>query len=128
MTKSMEGTSLQCLDSKQNGSDLSYIKTTRDLDQNSIRNILRKHTGDDLLEIVSLSPLEDMSGMNDAFNSSICSLSCVAKYRKKSDNQGPNGESELGNTPEEEEFNFVVKCPPTAKFIQFAHKFITSKM
>ena len=122
-TKNMEETSLQFLNSKQNGSDLSNIKTTRDLDQNSIRNVLRKHTGDDSLEIVSLSPLEDMSGMNDAFNSSICSLSCVAKYRKKSDTRSPISEQESDNTPQEEEFNFVVKCPPTAKFIQFAHKF-----
>ena len=114
--KSMEETTLQSLNPKQNGSDLSCIKTTRDLDRDSIRDVLRRHTEDDSLEIISLSTLEDMSGMNDAFNSSICSLSCVAKYRRKAD-------KETDNTPIEEEFNFVVKCPPTAKFIQFAHKF-----
>ena len=123
INKTMEETTLQCLNTKQNGSDLSYIKTTRDLDQTSICNMLRKYTGDDSLEIVSLSPLEDMSGMNDAFNSSICSLSCVAKYSKNSKKKGPISEQEPESTYVDEEFNFVVKCPPTAKFIQFAHKF-----
>ena len=91
--------------------------------ENKHHHMLRKYTGDDSLEIVSLSPLEDMSGMNDAFNSSICSLSCIAKYHKNSNKTSPISEQEPDRTSVEEEFNFVVKCPPTAKFIQFAHKF-----
>lgn len=97
---------------------LSDIKTTKDLDENSIREILRKYTGDTLLEIVSIGPLEDMSGMNDAFNSCICSLSCVAQIHETK----PGGNGGFSET-EEKEFYFVVKCPPTSQFIQFAHKF-----
>merc|ERR1719495_39216 len=67
---------------------------------------------DHSLELASMGELEDMSGLNDAFNSTICSLRCTATYK-------PRGKSE----PTEEEFNFVVKSPPKSSVIRFAHKF-----
>ena len=128
-SKSMEEVSLHLryLDvSNEKPVALPDVRTIDNLDQTSIRDMLRKHTGDKSLEIVSIGPLKDMSGMNDAFNSSICSLSCIAAFNRdkaspiaiplqETDSAGPN--------IVQKEFNFVVKCPPTSKFIQFAHKF-----
>ena len=43
-----------------------------------MRDILRTSTRDSELQVVSMGQLTDMSGTNDAFNSSICSLEvCV---------------------------------------------------
>ena len=119
----MEETAMGFLNNDQRGFSLSHVKTTKDLDQNSIRDMLRKHTGDDLLEIVSISQLEDMSGNNDAFNSSICSLSCVAKFKEKNTDEKICQSQDSNDIAIERMFDFVVKCPPTAKLIQFAHKF-----
>ena len=123
--KSMEEVSLHLryLDvSNEKPVALPDVQTIDNLDQTSIRDMLRKHTGDKSLEIVSIGPLKDMSGMNDAFNSSICSLHCVAKFNQ-SNSENATNDQESSEKIVEEEFNFVVKCPPTAKFIQFAHKF-----
>ena len=49
-----------------------------------------------------------MSGLNDAFNSSICSMHVTIK----------RSEAET-----EEEFNFVIKSPPSSSFIRQMHKF-----
>ena len=46
---------------------LSDIRSTRDLTEDSVREILRRYTKD-CLELVSMGSLEDMSGLNDAFN------------------------------------------------------------
>ena len=121
----MDDSSRQLLNN-ENCIALADIKTTRDLDIKSVCKILRKYTGDNSLEIVSMGPLEDMSGMNDAFNSSICSLSCIATFNrdKASPIAIPLQETDsAGSNIVQKEFNFVVKCPPTSKFIQFAHKF-----
>ena len=53
---------------------LQDIKTIKQLSQEAVRDILRASTGDSGLKIVSMGQLTDMSGTNDAFNSSICSL------------------------------------------------------
>ena len=67
------------------------LKTTRDLTEDGVRDILRRFTHDHSLEVVSLGALEDMSGLNDAFNSSICSM----KVRVRR------------NEEDEEDYNFV---------------------
>ena len=86
---------------------LGDVSTVRDLNRESVRDILRHATSDHSLEIVEMGDLEDMSGLNDAFNSTICSLKCKASYK-------PKGKSE----PIEEEFNFVVKSPPKSSVIR----------
>ena len=53
---------------------LQDIKTIKQLSQEAVRDILRASTQDPELKIVSMGQLTDMSGTNDAFNSSICSL------------------------------------------------------
>ena len=53
---------------------LQDIKTIKQLSQEAVRDILRASTRDSELKIVSMGQLTDMSGTNDAFNSSICSL------------------------------------------------------
>jgi len=86
---------------------LSDIKTTRDLTEDGVCQILRKYTKD-CLEIVNIGKLEDMSGLNDAFNSSICSMEVRVKR---------------SNADEEENFHFVIKSPPKSSFIKMMHKF-----
>lgn len=68
------------------------LRTTRDLTEDGVRDILRRFTRDHGLEVVSMGALEDMSGLNDAFNSSICSMK-VRVRRSEADN--------------EEDYNFV---------------------
>lgn len=87
---------------------LSDLKTTRDLNEEGVRDILRRYTRDHGLEIVSFGQLEDMSGLNDAFNSSICSLE--VSVRKSQAEQ-------------DETFHFVIKSPPQSSFIRLMHKF-----
>jgi len=87
---------------------LSDLKTTRDLTEDGVRDLLRRYTRDHGLEIVKMGALEDMSGLNDAFNSSICSMHVTIK----------RSEAET-----EEEFNFVIKSPPSSSFIRMMHKF-----
>ena len=47
---------------------LCDLKTTRDLTNDGVRDLLRRYTRDHGLEVVRLGALEDMSGLNDAFN------------------------------------------------------------
>ena len=47
---------------------LSDLKTTRDLTEDGVRDLMRRYTRDHGLEIVRMGALEDMSGLNDAFN------------------------------------------------------------
>ena len=53
---------------------LQDIKAIKQLNQEAVRDILRASTRDSELQIVTMGQLTDMSGTNDAFNSSICSL------------------------------------------------------
>jgi hypothetical protein len=55
-----------------------------------------------------MGALEDMSGLNDAFNSCICSMNVTIR-RSEADT--------------DEEFHFVIKGPPTSSFIRMMHKF-----
>eukprot|EP00088_Acartia_fossae_P053655 TRINITY_DN6120_c0_g1_i4.p1 TRINITY_DN6120_c0_g1~~TRINITY_DN6120_c0_g1_i4.p1 ORF type:complete len:530 (-),score=152.55 TRINITY_DN6120_c0_g1_i4:450-2039(-) len=63
-------------------SSLQDIKNLRDLSTDNVRDILRSSLRDSSVEIVSVGELKDMSGTNDAFNSSICSLQVKAKLLK----------------------------------------------
>lgn len=87
---------------------LSDVRTTRDLTEDGVRDILRRFSRDHGLELVSMGSLEDMSGLNDAFNSCICSMD-VRVRRSDSAN--------------EENFHFVIKSPPKSSFIKMMHKF-----
>ena len=53
---------------------LQDIKKLQHLTEDAVRDILRSAHRDSDLKIVSMGQLTDMSGTNDAFNSSICSL------------------------------------------------------
>ncbi len=55
--------------------------------------------------------ITDMSGLNDAFNSTICSLKVKAKFG-----------FEESNEQQEKDFNFVIKSPPKMNFIRMVHK------
>lgn len=86
---------------------LNDIQSIRDLNEDAIRDILRNHTNDHSLEVVTMDEIRDMSGLNDAFNSTICSLKAKIK---------------LSGKEEAEEFNFVIKSPPKMNFIRMVHK------
>ena len=58
---------------------LQDIKTIKQLSEESVRDILRASQRDSELKIVTMGQLTDMSGTNDAFNSSICSLEVRGK-------------------------------------------------
>eukprot|EP00096_Caligus_rogercresseyi_P001449 TRINITY_DN1231_c0_g1_i6.p1 TRINITY_DN1231_c0_g1~~TRINITY_DN1231_c0_g1_i6.p1 ORF type:complete len:491 (-),score=120.25 TRINITY_DN1231_c0_g1_i6:271-1743(-) len=103
---------------------LDDIQSVRDLSQDGIRDILRKFTSDHSLEIRSMGDLEDMSGLNDAFNSSICSMYVIAETGSSSaaaasteDNEEVDREGK-----QEKEFNFVIKSPPRMSFVRQIHK------
>ena len=51
---------------------LSEVTNVRDLNKDTVRDMLRQATSDHSLELVEMGQLEDMSGLNDAFNSTIC--------------------------------------------------------
>lgn len=87
---------------------LSDLRTTHDLTEDGVRHILRRYTRDFALEIVSMGNLEDMSGLNDAFNSCICSMDVTAR---------------LSGADKDQEFHFVIKSPPQSSFIRQMHKF-----
>lgn len=87
---------------------LSDLRTTHDLTEDGVRHILRRYTRDFGLEIVSMGNLEDMSGLNDAFNSCICSMDVTAR---------------LSGADKDQEFHFVIKSPPQSSFIRQMHKF-----
>lgn len=86
---------------------LSDIQNIRDLTEDGIRDILRRHTNDGALVITEAGQLEDMTGLNDAFNSCLCKMKVKAKY---------------GDPAKEETFNFVIKSPPKMSFVKQIHK------
>jgi hypothetical protein len=59
------------------------IRSLRDLTPDSVRDILRASLRDPTLTLTNMGSLQDMSGTNDAFNSSICSLEVRRKNGKK---------------------------------------------
>lgn len=68
---------------------LSDIQTIRDLNKEAVRDILRNHTNDYGLEVTEMGDITDMSGLNDAFNSTICSLKVrVSLSGKGGDDKG----------------------------------------
>jgi len=115
---------------------LQDIKTIIQLNEEAVRDILRSSTRDSELKIVTMGQLNDMSGTNDAFNSSICSLEVTASLtEKKEENEKgqepdkPNGNvTGNGDTAvavvgqEQRTFHFVIKSPPKASFIKMMHK------
>ena len=94
---------------------LQDIKTLVHLNHDAIRDILRAKTGNQELTLDNVGELEDMSGTNDAFNSSICSMEVTANMvgEKSADNL------EEGN---KKKFHFVIKSPPKSSFIKMMHK------
>ena len=56
---------------------LQDIKKLQHLTEDAVRDILRSAYRDSDLKIVNMGQLTDMSGTNDAFNSSICSLEVI---------------------------------------------------
>ena len=130
---------------------LQDIKSIVQLNQEAVRDILRSSTRDSELSIVNMGQLTDMSGTNDAFNSSICSLEVryftddsgnftevfqvtASLTSKKEENENkdegpdkPNG-NVAGNgdtavtAQNQRTFHFVIKSPPKASFIKMMHK------
>jgi len=98
---------------------LQDIKTLADLKQDNVRDILRASTGDCDLVVDSMGELEDMSGLNDAFNSSICSLKVTASFSQQSSSGEDSSELSEKVT---KTFDFVIKSPPKASFIRLMHK------
>ncbi len=62
---------------------LSDIQRIRDLNEDAVRDIMRNHTNDHGLEVTEMGQITDMSGLNDAFNSTICSLKVKVKFSEK---------------------------------------------
>jgi hypothetical protein len=54
------------------------IRGLRDLTPDSVRDILRASLRDPTLTLTTMGALQDISGTNDAFNSSICSLEVIS--------------------------------------------------
>ena len=75
---------------------LCDIQTIRDLTEDGVRDILRNNTNDHGLEVVEFGQISDMSGLNDAFNSTICSLKVKARFSGKGANSSGDGEGEGG--------------------------------
>ena len=73
---------------------LCDIQTIRDLTEDAVRDILRNKTNDHGLEVVEMGQISDMSGLNDAFNSTICSLKVKAKFSGKGPSAAAAGEGE----------------------------------
>jgi len=94
---------------------LQDIKTLAHLNHDAIRDILRSKTGDQELSLAVVGPLEDMSGTNDAFNSSICSMEVTANI-----SDGRKDSSETDGV--QKSFYFVIKSPPKFSFIKMMHK------
>lgn len=128
---------------------LQDIKKLQHLTEDAVRDILRSAYRDSDLKIVTMGQLTDMSGTNDAFNSSICSLevsqalyqTCPIYHNlpkvtasmtsgdiKVSESQEANGSvpGSDGNQEAAEQnqktFHFVIKSPPKASFIKAMHK------
>jgi hypothetical protein len=105
---------------------LQDIKTIVHLNQEAVRDILRASTRDSELQIVTMGQLTDMSGTNDAFNSSICSLEVTASLASGKDDEeastaNGSGDSSVA-TQKQKTFHFVIKSPPKATFIKMMHK------
>jgi len=115
----------ECMDMGDNQSSyqplvgLQDIKEMVHLNQDSVRDILRCSTGDPDLTIIDMGRLEDMSGTNDAFNSSICSLEVTVKFNKEDKVSDTEGEDVK---KDQKTFHFVIKSPPKASFIKMIHK------
>ena len=60
---------------------LQDITSLKHLTEEAVRDILRSCYRDSELKIVNMGQLTDMSGTNDAFNSSICSLEVILDIR-----------------------------------------------
>ena len=109
---------------------LQDIKTIKQLSQETVRDILRASQRDSGLKIVTMGQLTDMSGTNDAFNSSICSLEVTASIGGQGDveeeeKQASNGGSKVGKGSDstgQKTFHFVIKSPPNQAFIRLMHK------
>jgi len=111
---------------------LQDIKTIQQLNQEAVRDILRASTRDSQLQIVTMGQLTDMSGTNDAFNSSICSLEVTASLSKIKEEDGEDTKQANGNlsgsgdnsvtSQNQRTFHFVIKSPPKATFIKMMHK------
>ena len=59
---------------------LSEVTNVRDLNKDTVRDMLRQATSDHSLELVEMGQLEDMSGLNDAFNSTICRYGPLTQF------------------------------------------------
>jgi len=108
---------------------LQDIKAIVQLNQDAVRDILRSSTRDPQLQIISMGQLTDMSGTNDAFNSSICSLEVTATSNtlpvEENENEGEekiNGGLVDKSHQKPTTFHFVIKSPPKASFIKMMHK------
>lgn len=96
---------------------LQDIRGLSDLSHEAIRDVLRAKTGDQSLVLEVVGQLEDMSGTNDAFNSSICSMEVTARVKDRN-SDGTEAEGEAKKVP----FYFVIKSPPKFSFIKMMHK------
>jgi len=102
---------------------LQDIKTIKQLNQEAVRDILRSSYQDSELKIVTMGQLNDMSGTNDAFNSSICSLEVTASMTSNGEEKTEaNGVGAGGDGESQKTFHFVIKSPPTQAFIRLMHK------
>ena len=96
---------------------LQDIKTLVHLNNEAIRDILRAKTGNQELTLDWTGELEDMSGTNDAFNSSICSLEISANLVGEKTTS-----SDKSDEDNKKKFAFVIKSPPKSSFIKMMHK------
>jgi len=105
---------------------LQDIRNLKHLTEDAVRDILRSTYRDSELKIVNMGQLTDMSGTNDAFNSSICSLEVTASLSAKAGqaDQATNGAAGDSGVQEQnlKTFHFVIKSPPKASFIKAMHK------
>ena len=97
---------------------LQDIKTLVHLNHDAIRDILRAKTGNQELTLDTVGELEDMSGTNDAFNSSICSMEVTANMVGEKNTSADN----LEEGSNKKKFHFVIKSPPKSSFIKMTHK------
>lgn len=108
---------------------LQDIRSLRDLTPDSVRDILRASLRDPTLTVTTMGSLQDMSGTNDAFNSSICSLEVTVSTERKAgakrstqdeppgggeSNHAPNGSTEPHNpsSPAKESTQLLAGQPP----------------
>jgi len=102
---------------------LQDIKELSHLTESAIRDILRAWTGDQGLAISKMGSLEDMSGTNDAFNSSICSLEVSVDYSHPDKSEEESAvEGTKVHRKQQKTFHFVIKTPPHSGFIRNVHK------